>query len=144
MPLNMGILIYRWFGIMFVVLDSFFLFLLAMINQHNHTDEELIIMLRENEVVAFNKIYTRYWYELYVITNKRLRSKEAAEEIIQDFFTTLWINREKINIKGSLKAYLHSAIQLLIIWLRRPHGTITSNCFHLIAREQRTPLKKHE
>ncbi|MBB4107568.1 RNA polymerase sigma-70 factor [Pedobacter zeae] len=86
-----------------------------MSNQHNHTDEELIVMLRENDVVAFRKIYTKYWYELYVITNKRLRSKEAAEEIIQNFFTTFWINREKINIKGSLKAYLHSAIRYSII-----------------------------
>ncbi|MEH3112889.1 RNA polymerase sigma-70 factor [Pedobacter terrae] len=86
-----------------------------MRNQHNHTDEELIEMLRENEVVAFKKIYTKYWYDLYLITNKRLRSKEAAEEIIQNFFTTFWINRGKINIKGSLKAYLHSAIRYSII-----------------------------
>ena len=62
-----------------------------MSNQHNHTDEELIVMLRKDEVVAFKKIYTKYWYDLYLMTNKRLRSKEAAEEIIQNFFTTFWI-----------------------------------------------------
>jgi len=86
-----------------------------MNNRPNYTDEELLILLKEQDTVAFKEIYSRYWYQLYLVTNKRLRSKEAAEEIIQNFFTSFWMNREKINIKGSLKAYLHTAIRYSII-----------------------------
>lgn len=86
-----------------------------MSNRQNYTDEELIILYKENDVVAFREIYLRYWYELYLITNKRLRSKEASEEIIQNFFTIFWTNREKINIRGALKAYLHMSIRYSVI-----------------------------
>jgi len=86
-----------------------------MSNPHKHTDEELVILFKENDVVAFREIYVRYWYELYLISNKRLRSKEASEEIIQNFFTLFWINRKKINIRGALKAYLHTAIRYSVI-----------------------------
>ncbi|OWK68804.1 RNA polymerase sigma-70 factor [Pedobacter sp. AJM] len=86
-----------------------------MSNGHKHTDEELVILLKENDMVAFKEIYVRYWYDLYLISNKRLRSKEASEEIIQNFFTLFWINRKKINIRGALKAYLHTSIRYSVI-----------------------------
>lgn len=86
-----------------------------MSNGNKHTDEELVILLKENDVVAFREIYVRYWYDLYLISNKRLRSKEASEEIIQNFFTSFWINRKKINISGALKAYLHTSIRYSVI-----------------------------
>ncbi|NTD99231.1 RNA polymerase sigma-70 factor [Agrobacterium tumefaciens] len=93
----------------------FLYFYFPMSNGHKHTDEELVILLKENDVVAFREIYTRYWYDLYLISNKRLRSKEASEEIIQNFFTLFWINRKKINIRGALKAYLHTSIRYSVI-----------------------------
>ena len=86
-----------------------------MSNGHKHTDEELVILLKENDMLAFKEIYVRYWYDLYLISNKRLRSKEASEEIIQNFFTLFWINRKKINIRGALKAYLHTSIRYSVI-----------------------------
>ncbi|TBO40438.1 RNA polymerase sigma-70 factor [Pedobacter kyonggii] len=93
----------------------FLYFYFPMSNRHKHTDEELVILFKENDVVAFREIYVRYWYELYLISNKRLRSKEASEEIIQNFFTLFWINRKKINIRGALKAYLHTSIRYSVI-----------------------------
>jgi len=79
------------------------------------TDEELVVMLHENELLAFKEIYTRYWYQLYLVTNRRLRSQEATEEILQNFFTTFWINRKQTRIRTSLKAYLYTAIRYSII-----------------------------
>jgi len=93
----------------------FLYFYFPMSNPHKLTDEELVILFKENDVVAFREIYVRYWYELYLISNKRLRCKEASEEIIQNFFTLFWINRKKINIRGALKAYLHTSIRYSVI-----------------------------
>src|ERR1039458_8739510 len=79
------------------------------------SDEELTGLIQSDELVAFEEIYNRYWYKLYVFTNKRLRCKEASEEIVQNFFTKFWQNRKTININESLKAYLFSSISYLII-----------------------------
>jgi RNA polymerase sigma-70 factor (ECF subfamily) len=79
------------------------------------SDEELTGLIQSDELVAFKEIYNRYWYKLYVFTNKRLRCKEASEEIVQNFFTKFWQNRNSIKISESLKAYLFSSISYLII-----------------------------
>lgn len=79
------------------------------------SDDELIVLLQDNDVLAFKEIYTRYWYDMYLVTNKRLRSKEASEEILQNFFTTFWLNRKKVTIRSSLKAYLFTAVRYSII-----------------------------
>ncbi|WP_183565953.1 RNA polymerase sigma-70 factor [Mucilaginibacter sp. SP1R1] len=79
------------------------------------SDEELTDLIQSDELVAFKEIYNRYWYKLYVFTNKRLRCKEASEEIVQNFFTKFWQNRATIKINESLKAYLFSSISYLII-----------------------------
>jgi len=79
------------------------------------SDDELTTLIQSDELVAFKEIYNRYWYKLYVFTNKRLRCKEASEEIVQNFFTKFWQNRSTIKINESLKAYLFSSISYLII-----------------------------
>jgi len=79
------------------------------------SDEELTGLIQSDELVAFKEIYNRYWYKLYVFTNKRLRCREASEEIVQNFFTKFWQNRSTIRINESLKAYLFSSISYLII-----------------------------
>ncbi|SDP44172.1 RNA polymerase sigma-70 factor, ECF subfamily [Mucilaginibacter sp. OK268] len=80
-----------------------------------YSDEELTGLIQSDELVAFEEIYNRYWYKMYVFTNKRLRCKEASEEIVQNFFTKFWQNRNTIKIDESLKAYLFSSISYLII-----------------------------
>jgi len=79
------------------------------------SDEELTGFIQSDELVAFKEIYNRYWYKLYMFTNKRLRCKEASEEIVQNFFAKFWQNRNAIKINESLKAYLFSSISYLII-----------------------------
>jgi RNA polymerase sigma-70 factor (family 1) len=44
----------------------------------------------------------------------RLKTKEAAEEIIQEVFFALWTRREELNITGSLTAYLFTAVKYQI------------------------------
>ncbi|SEO78609.1 RNA polymerase sigma-70 factor [Mucilaginibacter sp. OK283] len=80
-----------------------------------YSDEELTGLIQSDELVAFEEIYNRYWYKMYVFTNKRLRCKEASEEIVQNFFTKFWQNRNTIKIDESLRAYLFSSISYLII-----------------------------
>lgn len=52
--------------------------------------------------------------------NSRIRNIENSEEIVQDTFTKLWENRDKLTIKTSLKSYLYQATRnSMIDFIRR-------------------------
>lgn len=78
------------------------------------SDEELLELFRNGDEAAFEELYNRYWAELYASAFKRLRIKEAAEEIVQDLFTSLWTKRDSLVIHTSLQNYLYSSIRYLV------------------------------
>lgn len=80
----------------------------------NLTDEELIELLRNESKDAFEEIYNRYWSRLYSSAYKRVRRYEVAEELVQDLFTGLWINRKEVNIRSTVSSYLQTAIRYMV------------------------------
>jgi len=84
---------------------------------HSETsDHELLELLRHDEhTSAFDEIYKRYWDKLYGAAYKRVKSPEAAEEIVQELFTDLWERRKILNIRSELPVYLFSAIKYKVI-----------------------------
>lgn len=91
------------------------------------TDGELLDMLKNEDEQAFNELYNRYWERLFNAAYKRLKSAEAAEEVVQDLFTDLWIRRETLNIRQELPVYLFSAIKYLVI--KQVNKTANQNAF---------------
>lgn len=78
------------------------------------SDEDLVGLLKDGEVPAFEELYNRYWDKLYSAASKRLSSGEVAEEIVQDFFTSLWLNRTKLSIHTSFKYYVYTSVRYLV------------------------------
>jgi RNA polymerase sigma-70 factor (family 1) len=68
-------------------------------------DEEIILLLKSGNEMAFTEIYNRYWDKLYYIAHKLLKDTDAAEEIVQEVFLVLWQKRESLTIQ-SVTAYL--------------------------------------
>lgn len=58
---------------------------------------------------AFEAIYRYYFSNLAQFVLRYVGSKRAAEDLIQNVFSSLWENREKVEPKGTLRAYLYSA-----------------------------------
>jgi RNA polymerase sigma-70 factor (family 1) len=85
-----------------------------MKNFKAYSDEGLLKLLRQQELGAFEEIYLRYWKKLYSAAYKRVQSREISEELVQDIFTSLWINRHVLKVE-ILSAYLHSAIKYKVI-----------------------------
>ena len=81
----------------------------------NLSDEMLIGLLQQESMDAFEELYNRHWKRLYAAAYKRIRSKENSEEIVQDFFSGLWIKRKKLKITSSFEAYLQTSIRYLVI-----------------------------
>ena len=78
------------------------------------SDEILILMQQENEA-AFEELYNRYWGKLYAAAYKRTKSAEWSEGVVQDFFTSLWVNRKKLKVTGSFEAYAFTAVRYHVL-----------------------------
>lgn len=80
-----------------------------------YSDEQLLKLLKDDDERAFKSLYGRYWPKLFETAYKRLKSNEAAEEIVQDIFTTLWCNRMKIEVRHTFSTYIHSALKYKVL-----------------------------
>lgn len=75
----------------------------------------LIHSLKHGSTIAFDRIYQMYAKRLYAYSLQFTKSAEDAEEIVQDVFTKLWINREGIKQEDSLKSLLFTIAKHLLI-----------------------------
>ncbi|NOS55322.1 MAG: RNA polymerase sigma-70 factor [Cyclobacteriaceae bacterium] len=71
---------------------------------------EMLNLLRQGDKNAFEEIFKAYWKEMYKQAYSKLRNKEAAEEIVQDIFTSLWVKREELLITN-LQYYLSASVK---------------------------------
>jgi len=68
----------------------------------------LLFRLAEGSDEAFEEIYELYWDKLLRFVQSKIKSRENAEEIIQDIFIDLWERRESRRIHH-LNSYLFRA-----------------------------------
>lgn len=61
-----------------------------MVGYKELSDAELVVLLRAGEECAFTEIYNRYSMMVYYRVNQLLRDPEAAKDIVQEIFMTLW------------------------------------------------------
>jgi RNA polymerase sigma-70 factor (family 1) len=83
-------------------------------------DDALLQALAANDRTAFAEIYERYWYRVFAVAYRKLKSREVAEELVQDLFATLWHKRAEQSI-GQLEYYLLAAINRRVIGYLRAH-----------------------
>ncbi|WP_163718574.1 RNA polymerase sigma factor [Mangrovibacterium lignilyticum] len=71
------------------------------------TDEsKLLSNLKLGDHTAFEMLFDQYADRLYQFSLKYLKSKEIAEDVVQEVFMKVWRNREIMRIHSSLQAYL--------------------------------------
>lgn len=86
------------------------------------TDEELIAMVKDDVLPAFDELYNRYWSQLLAKSFDRLKHKEDAEEVVQELFVRIWRRRQRIDLQFSFKTYIYAALRYEVM--------------HFIARQQ--------
>ena len=79
--------------------------------QFSDTDGSLLKKIKQNDQVAFKKIFDCYFDHLYRYSLSFVVKPEIAEEIVQDAFMFLWNKRGSIEIKYSLKSYLLAIVR---------------------------------
>jgi RNA polymerase sigma-70 factor (ECF subfamily) len=78
-----------------------------------YSDEQLVVLLRNDDDEAFVEIYNRYWDKLLAIGYNHARNKEIAEEIVQDVLMSLWSRRNSMEV-DRLAAYLATAVKFAV------------------------------
>jgi len=81
-------------------------------------DAHIAIQLRElqrsiaiDDEMAFTQLYLRFGKRLIQFSHSLVRSKEIAEELVEDVFVKLWANRTQINEIENLTVYLYVAVK---------------------------------
>jgi RNA polymerase sigma-70 factor (family 1) len=80
-----------------------------------HTDQELLLLLKEGDHAAFGEIHKRYYPVLYSHAFKRLPYREEVKDILQELFAYVWNNRENLNFTSGLAAYLYTSVRNRVI-----------------------------
>ena len=65
-----------------------------------------LLALKNGDVEAFDKLFSDYGKRMYYFAYGYLKSKEEAEEVVQEVFLRIWRNRAQINPELSFKAYI--------------------------------------
>ncbi len=86
-----------------------------MLDVKTFTDLQLLNLIKADHESAFKELYCRYWKHLYAFAYNRVRNREVAEEIVQDFLTNFWLNRHKLNIQSSFEGYIYTSIKNLVL-----------------------------
>ena len=74
-------------------------------------EARLIALLRSGDADAFERVYRSYVVALCRLADSYVRSRDAAEDIVQDLFTWLWANRHGFHPEHGLRAYLFGAVR---------------------------------
>ena len=67
--------------------------------------------IAKHDEMAFTQLYLRFGKRLIHFSMSLVRSKELAEELVEDVFVKLWANRFHINEIENLTVYLYVAVK---------------------------------
>ena len=81
-------------------------------------EKEIVEEMRMGRVSAFDTLYKAYSHKLYSFAFTFLKTREDAEEVVQDTYFKIWEKRDSIDSSQSFKSFLfsigyHSTIDLL-------------------------------
>ena len=82
------------------------------------SDGHLMLEIKAGNMLAFDALYKKYSARIYKFAFSILKLPEEAENIVQDVFLNLWINRDKVDRVSSVRYYVfsiayHSSISVI-------------------------------
>ena len=78
-------------------------------------DTELLVRFREGDEKAFKCVYDEHHFKVYQYAYSYLKNREQTEEVVQESFLNLWVNREKLNGELPVAPYLFSICKRLVL-----------------------------
>ena len=107
--------------IIFIVYSEMF-----MQRKQQICDFELISRIKEGDESAFRIVFDLYSSKLYAFSYRFLKEKEPCQEVVQEVFLNLWINRAKLDNQYPIAPYLYTITRRLTLNVLRHVATSQS------------------
>jgi RNA polymerase sigma-70 factor (family 1) len=94
---------------------------------------ELLQRVANGDETAFRGIYIHFFKRLFQFAFAIVKSREPAEDIIEDIFIRIWQHREDITAIRNLRVYLYTAVKnaSLNYLSQKAHQSITEPFDHI-------------
>lgn len=74
-------------------------------------EEDLVQLIRQNDSIAFDLLYKKYWNRLLHFAFRYVKDGYVCQEIVQELFVQLHTSGPRLKINSSLSAYLFVSIR---------------------------------
>jgi len=78
------------------------------------TEIELVKLVKGDDVSAFGQLYHNYRARLYHNIFRMIKSTDDSEEILQETFVKIWVNRHNLDPERSFQAYVFKISENLV------------------------------
>jgi RNA polymerase sigma-70 factor (family 1) len=100
--------------------SSFFSTFNAVTPASEYNDKALFARLSQDDEEAFTQLFHAYTPKLFPFVNKLMRNEHIAQEMIQETFLRLWMNRsELVKVDDPAAWIFRIAANVSITWLRK-------------------------
>lgn len=79
-----------------------------MIPSFSNNDEALILQVSRGDELSFRLLFDQYRNKIFSIARKITGLESAAEDVVQEVFIKLWLNKEKLSEVENFNAYLNT------------------------------------
>jgi len=80
---------------------------------------DLARRIRDGDPAALETLFREHYVALVRFANRYLHDRAAAEDLVQDVFTSIWAGRLRLEVRGSLRSYLFAAVRNRALNLRK-------------------------
>ena len=74
-------------------------------------EKYLIAGLKDNDKIVFDHLFNHYYSGLCTYSLRYISDKTVVEDLVQDFFVSLWMKSSQLNITTSLRSYLFTSVR---------------------------------
>ncbi len=80
-----------------------------------HSDYKEVIQLKKGSEKAFDRLFKKYSYKIYLNSVELNLTHDEAEEMVQEVFLKIWKNRTNLDPSKSFNAYIQKITKSIII-----------------------------
>ena len=93
--------------------------------------------LLSSDKVVFDYVFNYYYSSLCAFSLRYIRDKEVVEDLVQEFFVSIWIKGSELRIHTSLKTYLFTGVKNRCLdYLKHQKVVDRFNSFSMFSAEQ--------
>jgi len=81
--------------------------------------EELIRRLKKNDKSALDEIFNHYYPRLYNFSKRILKIEDDIDDVLQDVFLKIWLNRGRINNHETFNSFIFTITRNALLNLLR-------------------------